>query len=114
MASRAARTTGSAPIDDAQTRRDHLHKAARWGAVGWVAFMFGSAALALGIAGLATGHSVAAPIGLVVWVVLYGITVYSIRASARARGDRTLQEHIARVQRTRYLRRYPHHSDSAA
>ncbi|MGZ8179162.1 hypothetical protein ACXVUM_14635 [Williamsia sp. SKLECPSW1] len=112
MTSRATRTTGSTPTDDVQTRRDHLRKATRWGAVGWVAFMFGSAALALGIAGLVTSHTVAGSIALVVWVVLYGITLYSVRAGAMARGDRTLQEHVARIRRARYRQNYPQHGDA--
>ena len=95
-----------------QERRAHLRKALQWGRVGFAAFMFGSAALALGIAGLVTGNTVPGSVALVVWVVLYGTVVYSIRASAMARGDRTLQEHIARVQRGRYRSHYPQHQDS--
>ncbi|MEH3156809.1 MAG: hypothetical protein PGN29_16290 [Gordonia paraffinivorans] len=98
----------------AQERRAHLRKALRWGQVGWVAFMFGSAALALGIAGVVTGNTVPGIVALVVWVVLYGTVLYSVRASAMARGDRTLQEHVARVRRTRYRSAYPHHEDSSS
>jgi hypothetical protein len=98
----------------AAERRAHLRKALGWGRVGWAAFMFGSAALGLGIAGLATGFTVPGVVALVVWVFLYGTTVYSVRAAAMARGDRTLQEHIARVQRTRYRRHYPNRQDPAA
>lgn len=110
----AARKPRGKVASPAQERRAHLQKALRWGRVGWAAFMFGSAALALGIAGLATGNTVPGIVALVVWVVLYGTVVYSVRAAAMARGDRTLQEHIARVQRTRYRRRYPHHQDPAS
>ncbi|MGJ0119300.1 hypothetical protein ACQ7HM_08855 [Williamsia sp. MIQD14] len=112
MASRATRTAGSGSDDDAQARRARLTKAARWGAVVWLAFMLGSAGLALGIAGIATQHSVLAPIALALWVVLYGVAIYALRAGARARGDRTLQEHIARVRRTKYLREYSHSEPS--
>lgn len=95
------------PMSAARQRRARLRRAAVWGQVGWAAFMFGSAALALGLAGVATGLTVAGIAALVVWVVLYGLTIYSIRSRAMARGDRTLQEHIARVKRSRYRRAYP-------
>lgn len=107
----AAKKRRGKAMSPAQERRAHLQKALRWGRVGWVAFMFGSAALALGIAGLATGNTVPGIVALVVWVVLYGTVIYSIRAAAMARGDRTLQEHVARVRRTRYRSAYPHHQD---
>ncbi|MGU3292050.1 hypothetical protein [Williamsia sp. M5A3_1d] len=112
MAPRATRTTGSGTDDDVRERRARLTKASRWGGVLWVAFMLGSAALALGIAGIATKHDVLAPIALAAWVILYGVAIYALRAGARARGDRTLQEHIARVRRTKYLREYPHSEPS--
>ena len=95
-----------------QSRRVHLRKAALWGQTIWGALMFGSAALALGIAGLATGHTTAGIVALAVWVILYGVAVYALRASAMARGDRTLQQHIARVQRSRYRQHYPRHEDT--
>ncbi|KQR99902.1 hypothetical protein ASG12_03835 [Williamsia sp. Leaf354] len=95
------------PMSAARQRRARLRRAAIWGQVGWAAFMFGSAAFALGLAGVATGLTVAGIAALVVWVVLYGLTIYSIRSRAMARGDRTLQEHIARVKRSRYRRAYP-------
>lgn len=102
-----------ASASPAAERRAHLRKALRWGQVGWVAFMFGSAALALGIAGLLTGTTAPGIVALVVWVILYGVTIYSVRASAMARGDRTLQEHVARVRRTRYRSAYPPHRDES-
>jgi hypothetical protein len=69
--------------------------------------MLGSAALALGLAGLATGLTVPGIVALAVWVVAYGVVVYSIRARAMAKGDRTLQEHIARIKRQHYRQYYP-------
>lgn len=98
----------------ARIRRARLRRAAMWAQVGWAAFMAGSAALALGLAGLATGLTVAGIVGLAVWVVAYGLAIYSTRARAMARGDRTLQEHIARVKRSRYRRSYPLASDSVS
>ncbi len=95
------------PMSAARMRRARLRRAAVWGQVGWAAFMLGSAALALGLAGLATGLAVPGIVALVVWVVAYGVVVYSIRARAMAKGDRTLQEHIARIKRQHYRRYYP-------
>ncbi|MFD0927506.1 hypothetical protein [Williamsia deligens] len=95
-------------------RRARLRRAMLWGQVGWTAFMIGSAALALGLAGLATGLTVAGIISLAVWVLAYGVVIYSIRARAMAKGDRTLQEHIARVKRQRYRRTYPAATASAS
>ena len=102
------------PMSAARIRRARLRRAAMWAQVGWAAFMAGSAALALGLAGLATGLTVAGIVGLVVWVVAYGLAIYSTRARAMARGDRTLQEHIARVKRSRYRRSYPSATDSVS
>ncbi|MGZ8179524.1 hypothetical protein ACXVUM_16470 [Williamsia sp. SKLECPSW1] len=96
-----------APLSAARMRRARLRRALLWGQIGWATFMLGSAALALGLAGLATGLTTPGIIGLAVWVVAYGVVIYSIRARAMARGDRTLQEHIARVKRQRYRRTYP-------
>lgn len=110
----SAKKRRSKAASPAQERRAHLRQALRWGRVGWAAFMFGSAALALGIAGLVTGNTVPAIVALAVWVVLYGTVLYSVRASAMARGDRTLQEHVARVRRTRYRSAYPLHQDSSS
>ncbi|MGJ0119864.1 hypothetical protein ACQ7HM_11725 [Williamsia sp. MIQD14] len=95
------------PMSAARQRRARLRRAAIWGQVGWAAFMFGSAAFALGLAGIATGLTIPGVIALVVWVVAYGLAIYSVRSRAMARGDRTLQEHIARVKRSRYRRAYP-------
>lgn len=102
------------PMSAARMRRARLRRAAMWAQVGWAAFIAGSAALALGLAGLATGLTVAGVVGLAVWVVAYGLVIYSTRARAMARGDRTLQEHIARVKRSRYRRSYPSASNPAS
>ena len=110
----AAKKRRKKAVSPAQERRAHLRKALAWGRVGWAAFMFGSAALALGIAGIATGNTVPGVIALVVWIVLYGTLIYSIRAAAMARGDRTLQEHVARVRRTRYRSAYPPHQEASS
>jgi hypothetical protein len=95
------------PLSAARMRRARLRRAVLWGQIGWTAFMVGSAALALGIAGLATGLTVPGIVAIAIWVAAYGVVIYSIRARAMARGDRTLQEHIARVKRQRYRRAYP-------
>ena len=102
-----------APLSAARMRRARLRRAAVWGQVGWAAFMLGSAALALGLAGLATGSTAAGIVALAVWVVAYGVVVYSIRARAMAKGDRTLQEHIARIKRQHYRQYYPAASTAA-
>lgn len=95
------------PMSAARLRRARLRRAVLWGQIGWSAFMTGSAAFALGLAGLATGFTAPGVVALVLWVIAYGVVIYAIRARAMARGDRTLQEHIARVKRQHYRRMYP-------
>lgn len=94
-------------LSAARMRRARLRRAAVWGQVGWAAFMLGCAALALGLAGLATGLTVPGIVALAVWVGAYGVVIYAIRARAMAKGDRTLQEHIARIRRQHYRQYYP-------
>ncbi|MGU3293238.1 hypothetical protein [Williamsia sp. M5A3_1d] len=104
----------SPPMSAARQRRARLRRAAVWGQVGWAAFIVGSAAFALGLAGIATGLTALGIVSLAVWVVAYGLTIFSVRSRAMARGDRTLQEHIARVKRSRYRRAYPATAGSPA